>query len=100
MRGSPPERTFGSYPAEDVTFLLKDISGLLPETGTDDREAAIQGGRHYSEMLPVEYHPTAEYEALFHATYLQPGGLQAALLERLARPADDRAPERPDEPPP
>ena len=31
----------GSYPAEDVTFLLKDLSGVMEERGTEDREEAI-----------------------------------------------------------
>lgn len=56
----------GSYPPEDVTFLLKEISGLIDETNTEDREELIQSGTHYSEMLPVEYQPSAEYIALFH----------------------------------
>ncbi|NRR03918.1 cysteine protease StiP family protein [Brevibacillus sp. RS1.1] len=56
----------GSYPAEDVTFLLKEISGLMEETNTEDREELIQAGTHYSEMLPVEYQPSAEYISLFH----------------------------------
>ncbi|MGE5701666.1 MAG: cysteine protease StiP family protein [Clostridia bacterium] len=56
----------GSYPADDVTFLLKEISGLIVETNTEDREEMIQAGTHYSEMLPVEYQPSDEYIALFH----------------------------------
>jgi hypothetical protein len=60
----PPQ--MGSYPAEDVTFLLKDISELMEETNTEDREELIQAGTHYSEMLPVEYQPSAEYISLFH----------------------------------
>ncbi len=62
-----PER-LGSYSPEDVVFLLKDLSNVDLERGTEDREEAIQGGTHYSEMLPVEYRPTPEYLALFHET--------------------------------
>lgn len=58
----------GSYKAEDVVFLLKDISDAQLEVSTEDREEAIQAGRHYSEMLPVEYQPTQEYLELFHKT--------------------------------
>lgn len=58
----------GSYPHGDVTFLLKELNGLIQETGTEDREELIQSGHHYSEMLPVEYQPTHEYMELFHQT--------------------------------
>ena len=51
----------GSYPPEDVTFLLKDLSEVMEERGNEDREEAIQSGIHYSEMLPIEYKPTSEY---------------------------------------
>ncbi|QHZ48697.1 cysteine protease StiP family protein [Bacillus sp. NSP9.1] len=60
--------TMGSYPASDVTFLLKDLSGLSIEKSTRERENLIQSGTHYSEMLPVEYKPTDEYMKLFYAS--------------------------------
>jgi hypothetical protein len=62
--GAPPT-PFGSYPPDDVTFLLKDLSGVALERSLEDREEAIQSGRHYSEMLPVEYRPGPAYLALF-----------------------------------
>ncbi|RRJ63292.1 hypothetical protein EHV15_10430 [Paenibacillus oralis] len=58
----------GSYSQEDVIFLLKDLSDIALEKGTEDRESAIQSGTHYSEMLPVEYQPSSEYVRLFHDT--------------------------------
>ena len=58
---------FGSYPVEDVTWLLTDLSTVALERGTEDREEAIQSGTHYSEMLPVEYQPDEAYLALFTA---------------------------------
>ncbi len=56
----------GSYPNEDVTFLLKDLSDLSIEKSTAEREEAIQNGVHYSQMLPIEYEPTNEYLQLFY----------------------------------
>ncbi|MFD0686688.1 cysteine protease StiP family protein [Actinomadura fibrosa] len=57
---------FGSYPAEDVTWLLKDLSDVQLEAPTEEREAAIQAGRaHYAESLPQEYQPGPEYQRLF-----------------------------------
>lgn len=50
-----------SYNPEEVTLLLKDISGLVTPQSTTEREAEIQAGRHYSEMLPLEYSPSAAY---------------------------------------
>jgi hypothetical protein len=61
-----PPKPIGSYRSQDVIFLLKNIGGLVPELDNQTREVAIQRGRHYSEMLPVEYQPKAEYIALFH----------------------------------
>ncbi|MDN4604898.1 cysteine protease StiP family protein [Paenibacillus sp. F6_3S_P_1C] len=66
----PPE-PLGSYDPSDVVFLLKDLSNIHLEKETGEREHAIQSGVHYSEMLPVEYHPTDEYIELFHDTLAQ-----------------------------
>ncbi|WP_069738501.1 phosphoribosyltransferase [Streptomyces sp. EN27] len=59
---------FSSYPPEDVGWLLQDLSDTELEAPTEEREEAIQsGGAHYAESLPVEYQPSAEYQALFSA---------------------------------
>lgn len=50
-----------SYNTSDVTLLLKDITGLVEPTSTAERERLIQSGRHYCEMLPIEYMPTQPY---------------------------------------
>ncbi len=68
----------GSYRAEDVVFLLKDLSDVQLERATEEREEAIQTGTHYSEMLPAEYEPTAAYVQLFH-TALEQTAEQVAL---------------------
>ncbi|MFC4303113.1 cysteine protease StiP family protein [Cohnella boryungensis] len=60
--------TMGSYKQEDVVFLLKDLSDIELERGTEDREEAIQSGTHYSEMLPIEYRPTDSYIRLYQET--------------------------------
>ena len=52
---------FGTYRPEDVKILLKDITGRVKPLGTAEREAQIQAGRHYSEMLPIEYEPSEKY---------------------------------------
>ncbi len=58
---------FGSYAADEVTWLLKDLSHVRLEAPTAEREAAIQAGTaHYAESLPQEYQPDAEYQQLFH----------------------------------
>ena len=57
---------FGSYRADEVAWLLTDLSGVALEAPTEEREEAVQsGGAHYAESLPVEYQPDAAYRALF-----------------------------------
>ncbi len=97
LRAAVPGR-FGSYPVEDVTWLLTDLSGVALERGTQDREEAIQGGTHYSEMLPVEYQPDAAYLELFHTALAQSAGRLAeavALVGELVRTAAAEAGHRP-----
>ena len=62
---------FGSYDPAEVTWLLTDLSQVALEVPTEDREELIQGGRHYAEMLPVEFQPDAAYTALFHRALAQ-----------------------------
>ncbi|MDH6705341.1 adenine/guanine phosphoribosyltransferase-like PRPP-binding protein [Kitasatospora sp. MAA19] len=58
---------FSSYRPDEVTWLLKDLSGVPLEAPTEEREEAVQnGGAHYAESLPVEYQPSPEYQELFH----------------------------------
>lgn len=56
-----------SYAAEEVSFLLTDVSNLTLELGLAEREREIQAGRNYAEMLPVEYAPGSRYLQLFEA---------------------------------
>ncbi len=54
-----------SYLPEDVTILLKDITGLVRPLPAGEREKRIQSGVHYCEMLPLEYKPTEKYMAAY-----------------------------------
>lgn len=57
---------FGSYAADEVRWLLTDLSDLDLEGEVADREAAIQAGTaHYAESLPVEFQPDQNYQDLF-----------------------------------
>ncbi|MGW6733141.1 phosphoribosyltransferase [Streptomyces sp. NPDC055013] len=59
---------FSSYAPQEVGWLLQDLSDVTLEAPTEEREEAIQsGGAHYAESLPVEYQPSEQYQALFHA---------------------------------
>jgi hypothetical protein len=59
---------FGSYPRDDVAWLLTDLSAVALEAPVEEREEAIQsGGAHYAESLPVEYQPDVEYQRLFES---------------------------------
>lgn len=55
-----------SYREEDVVLLLKDITGMVEPQPTEEREKLIQSGRHYSEMLPIEYVPTEKYMQAYY----------------------------------
>lgn len=57
----------GSYAADDVVFLLRDLSHIEMEKSVEERERNIQlGTMHYSEMLPIEYQPSEHYLTLYH----------------------------------
>ena len=56
---------FSTYKNNDVTILLKDITGLVAPLPTEEREKRIQSGHHYSEMLPIEYVPSKEYMDIY-----------------------------------
>lgn len=75
---------FGTYRPEDVTILLKDISGLVEPLGTAEREAQIQAGRHYSEMLPLEYEPTEKYLQTYFDALNRYAKITAAAVKAVA----------------
>ncbi len=54
-----------SYEDNDVTLLLKDITGLVEPLPTEVREKKIQSGTHYCEMLPLEYKPSEDYLKMY-----------------------------------
>ncbi|UGT59192.1 phosphoribosyltransferase [Nocardia asteroides] len=57
---------FGSYAADEVAWLLKDLSALDLEADVAERERRIQAGvAHYAESLPIEFQPDAAYRELF-----------------------------------
>jgi hypothetical protein len=73
---SGPE--FGSYAADEVSWLLKDLSDVDLEADVAERERRIQAGAaHYAESLPIEYQPDEAYRSLFDEVL-------AASAERLA----------------
>lgn len=73
----------GSYSSKDVIFLLEEISGLITEQSNEFREDAIQNGIHYSEMLPIEYHPSEEYMKIFYETLEKTKNKLAQLVALL-----------------
>lgn len=54
-----------SFSRNDVSLLLKDITGMVKPMGATQREKEIQSGRHYCEMLPREYKPTEKYVEIY-----------------------------------
>ena len=73
-----------SYKEEDVCLLLKDITGLVTPQPTKERERLIQSGRHYCEMLPIEYVPTKTYMNVYKEALNQYAKPTALAVGRLA----------------
>ena len=73
-----------SYKKEDVCLLLKDITGLLEPLPSEERERQIQAGRHYSEMLPLEYVPGPRYMEAYEEALKNFAPSTAAAVGRLS----------------
>ncbi len=76
---------FSTYKKEDVVILLKDITGLVEPQSTEEREKEIQGGRHYCEMLPIEYEPSEAYEKAFEDALRRYSSVTAAAVASVAQ---------------
>jgi len=87
---------FGSYAADDVSWLLQDLRDAALEAPAEERERAIQSGEaNYAESLPVEYLPSAEYEALYHEALERSGrrlAVAVGVVTDLALAARDNRP--------
>lgn len=73
-----------SYKEEDVIWLLKDITGLVEPQPAEERERLIQSGRHYCEMLPLEYVPSAAYMEAYREALKHFAAPVAAAVRRLS----------------
>ncbi len=73
-----------SYKEEDVILLLKDITGLVSPKPTEERERLIQSGRHYCEMLPIEYVPSEKYMQTYREALNNYSRPTAEAVGRLA----------------
>lgn len=73
-----------SYAKEDVIFLLKDITGLVQPQSTEERERLIQSGKHYCEMLPIEYIPSQKYLEVYREALKNYAKPMAAAIGTLA----------------
>lgn len=72
-----------SYDSQEVTILLKDITGLVDPLPTEEREKLIQSGIHYSEMLPLEYKPTEDYMKIYKNELKRSGYKTAKAIANL-----------------
>ncbi len=73
-----------SFKNDDVILLLKDITGLVQPLSTSEREKKIQSGIHYSEMLPIEYHPSKEYVRIYETSLMVFGQSTADAVARVS----------------
>ena len=75
---------FSTYNLDDVTILLKDISGLVKPQSTQEREKLIQSGKHYSEMLPIEYEPSQAYLKTYYNSLKRYSTMTAEAVGNVA----------------
>lgn len=73
-----------SYSRDDVILLLKDITGMVEPLSTEERERLIQSGRHYCEMLPIEYVPSPAYMEAYQDALKNYAKATAAAIGTLA----------------
>lgn len=73
-----------TYKEEDVILLLKDITGMVETQSTEERERLIQSGKHYSEMLPIEYVPTEKYMQVYREAVKNYAKANADAIGNLA----------------
>ena len=73
----------GSYDPADVTFLLTPLQPRLVDVAT--KEALIQGGAHYSEMLSPEAAPSPSHLEAFYAALALTRQRVGRDVARLAR---------------
>lgn len=87
-------RFSGSYPLQDIEFLLRP--GQFTLTDTAEKERLIQSGRrHYSEMLSEETAPDAMQRQLFTQALQQGGQRMAHDIQALALALRQQFPEQP-----
>lgn len=55
-----------SYKESDCILLMKDVSNLITELDTVEKEKLLAKGVHYSEMISKEYQPTDDYMKIFY----------------------------------
>ena len=73
-----------SYSDEDVVLLQKDITGMVEPLATEEREKLIQAGKHYCEMLPIEYSPSLAYMQAYGEALRNYAKPTASAIGRLA----------------
>lgn len=83
-----------SYSPEDVTVLLKDITGMVEPLPAQKREPLIQSGVHYCEMLPLEYEPSPDYIKEYENALNRFSGITARCIAEVSERiiADKKAP--------
>lgn len=68
----------------DGIVLLKDITGRAEPLPSAQREKLIRSGVHYSELLPAEYEPSAEYLRLYESGLEQWSGETARAVASIS----------------
>ena len=86
-------RTQSSASKEQVASLISKREQYEQENGklrilerekTEEREKLIQSGRHYCEMLPIEYVPTEKYMQVYYESLKNYSKIVANAVGNLA----------------
>lgn len=73
-----------SYSKDDVIFLLKDLTDIMPDTTLEDKEKMIAQGVNYSEMISKESYMNDDVNNLFCEITKEKEQDIADLIEKLA----------------
>lgn len=76
---------FGSYRPEDVTILLKDVTGLAIPLEAGERALRMAQGVHYSQMLPLEHQPSPLYLQTYFNAQERFSAMTALAAARVAK---------------
>ena len=75
---------FSTFQNNDCIFLLKDLTGIIPFTSFEQKEAMIAAGLSYSEMITMETAISKDIDELFIHILEQNASVLASCVGRIS----------------